>query len=168
MSTKPCIQKILCMLIAFPAVFADASSENHSGASSGVDSVSVNDYIYCPTIESLARDDVNGKWNAPGGWFSQHYSFSTKIDNFLGAAYIGNEIGHVECYFTSNQTGNVRIVLKNTRLVQIPTIDAWQPSDKDPKVKVCKQSSNSGCPFLVYNQDQHIDSLEDTILNIPK
>lgn len=156
----------LCILLLLPAVFADGPDETANVTTAEPMDASQN--IYCPATENLVRDSVTGKWSAPGGWFSQNYSFADKIDYFLGAAYIGNEIGHVECYFTSNETGDVRIVLKNTKLVQVPAIEAWQPSEKDPKVKVCKQSSSSGCPFLIYDETKHVDSLEDTILNIPK
>lgn len=162
------IKPLICISILMPWVFADAPAAKQEPVQQKTGPVDQNAYVYCPTIESLVRDNVNGKWSAPGGWFSQHYSFAKKIDNFLGAAYSGGEIGHVDCYFTSNETGDVRIVLKNTKLVQIPKTDSWAASEKDASVKLCKKDSSDGCPFFIYNESQHIGSLEDAILNIPK
>ena len=171
MATKLLIKICLSILLCVPLAFADASVDatpNVTSNASEAAQLDTSKYVYCPLVESLVRDDVNGKWSAPGGWFSQHYSFAKKIDKFLGAAYSGNEIGRIECYFISNETGDARIVLKNTKLVQLPVIDAWVVSEKNSKVKVCKQNTSGSCPFLLYDESQNAGSLEDAILNIPK
>lgn len=164
MSKKILFFKIVCLSLIANITFAAPDSDQSNDVTPN-ESAS---YIYCPTIESLVRDDVSGKWSAPGGWFSEKYSFAKKIDNNLGAAFIGNDIGRIECYFTSNQTGDERIVLKNTKLMQLPEIDVWQTSDKNKNVKVCKTNADLGCPFLAYNEVSKIDNIEDAILNMPK
>lgn len=125
-------------------------------------------FVYCPKVESLARDDVSGKWSAPGGWYSMKYSFAKQVNAYLGASYRGDGIGRIACYYTSNETGDARIILKNTKLTQLPDLDVWTNSEKDKKIKVCKEDTNVGCPFIVFQESQHIDSLEDAILGMPK
>lgn len=148
---------IICLFMSF----GYADSESTQAADS-------QQYIYCPKVESLVRDDVSGKWSAPGGWFSVKYSFAKQINDYLGASYHGDDIGRIECYYTSHDTGDARIILKNTKLTQIPKLDVWKDSEKDKKVKVCKMNNSVGCPFILYQEKQHLESLEDAILNMPK
>ena len=131
-------------------------------------SVNTQQFVYCPKVESLVRDDVSGKWSAPGGWFSMKYSFAKQVNEYLGASYRGNDIGRIACYYISNETGDERITLKNTKLTQLPSLDVWKNSEQDKKIKVCNADTNVSCPFIVFQESQQIESLEDAILGMPK
>tara|TARA_X000000950_G_C13619770_1_gene538897 strand:- start:17 stop:502 length:486 start_codon:yes stop_codon:yes gene_type:complete len=124
--------------------------------------------VYCPLTKDLVKDSVSGKWSAPGGWYSQAYSFAKKVDNYLGAAYTGKDIGRIDCYYSSIETGDVRIVLKNTVLVTLPAVDSWQPSPKAKDVKVCQANAANGCPFVLYQETGQIKDLQKAIMDIPK
>ena len=171
MFKKP-LYTVMLFLLVTPMVFSDQTvveSKNESSKSEvSEDQAEVAKYVYCPGIKSLARDDVSGKWNAPDGWFSVSYSFAKKIDHYLGAAFTGGNIGHIECYYTSSETGDKRIVLKNTKLVELPKLDVWQVSDQNSKVSICKPNTDQDCPFILYQENQHPQDLESAILNMPK
>lgn len=161
------------VVLAYFCLFSTLTFANEGAASGGNTAnvqaqVDVSKYRYCPEKSTLVRDGANGKWSAPGGWYSQSYSFAKKITGYVGAVYIGSEIGRIDCYYVSTDTGDDRIIIKNTTLAQLPSVESWQVSAKDRNVKTCKANASSGCPFIIYEEEGKISDIKKAILTIPK
>lgn len=132
--------------------------------------------IYCPQVERLTKDPVMGKWSTQGGWYSQEYSFASQLDAFNGAIYQGDEIGRVTCQYSSSQTGDRLIVLKNTMLVQLPkmqngdeknTSSKWQKAEAGNGME-CKTNQLGDCPFMLYTEQAQKQDINQTILMLPQ
>lgn len=131
--------------------------------------------IYCPRVETLAKDPVMGKWSTQGGWYSQEYSFVAKLDAFDGAIYQGEDMGRIICQYSASETGDRLIMLKNTMLVQLPESTngggqspyKWQKSNQR-NTMICMSSRLEDCPFLLYHEETQGRDINQTILMLPQ
>ena len=62
--------------------------------------------IFCPQVIHLQKNASKGNWGAQtkaGTWKSYGMSFATKITEYVGAQWTGEEVGQVTCIYNSEQ-----------------------------------------------------------------
>jgi len=111
---------------------------------------------YCPALNELTLDTATRIWSAPGGWKSYEQSFATEITQFLGAQWIGIEIGQIACIYAGKEKYTFPILLIYNTLVQAPKDGAWQENTKDGYYH-CTNSQINQCPFYPVKKRQSED-----------
>ncbi|OGT25404.1 MAG: hypothetical protein A3B71_04970 [Gammaproteobacteria bacterium RIFCSPHIGHO2_02_FULL_42_43] len=149
------MKKILNILIIFVAVttvmwrgaaLAQPASQPQSVSS------------YCPLITDITQDPVKKNWQAPaayGRWKSYHLSFANQLTQFLGAQWVGENIGQVTCIYQSvqnfteegkqktQQSLSVKLVFDT--LTYQPTGGKWRHSKRG--VYNCRARTEADLPF---------------------
>jgi len=124
--------------------------------------------VYCPLISAIQKNNADGNWyaqTAAGSWKSYHISFGNQLTGFLGAQWIGVNVGQVACIyqaaqqFTAQGTPTSQAVLPIHlifhHMVLQPSIGKWQQYQKTETYNCAPQTQadlpfdQSNCPFTV-------------------
>ena len=94
----------------------------------------------CPSVDQLVKEGLI--WSGPEGWKSTDDSFIDKIENFMGAQWIGINLGHIVCFYRGTEEYTFPVTLERSNLlVPKPAGENWGKdqggyticSSKDPK-----------------------------------
>ena len=116
--------------------------------------------ILCPDISDIKKNPREGNWIAEtdqGTWKSFHLSFATNLTQFVGAQWVGANLGQVTCVydseqrFTSNGQPIVRPILPVLLIFQtlafLPDTGKWENPKGKQGVRNCVSLQQSDCPF---------------------
>jgi hypothetical protein len=101
---------------------------------------------YCPRVEKLTIDQ-NYIWHAPGGWKSGDPSFNKQLDTFVGAQWIGINVGEIICAYQKSTGKDFPVTLYRRVLVTAPRGGKWT-EDKGGH-QDCRSNQVADCLFLV-------------------
>ncbi len=104
---------------------------------------------YCPQPSKLIKNGLY--WGtATGGWKSYSESFDTTITSFLGAQWVGVNVGKMICIYKGNLAISFPITLQNDILSQVPSGDLWGKDQGG--YRNCHSTNMTDCPFVVKTQ----------------
>ncbi|HVV69863.1 MAG TPA: T4SS-associated protein EirA [Gammaproteobacteria bacterium] len=106
----------------------------------------------CPPIEALTRN-LDNTWSAPGGWKSHSPSFLNSVTQFVGAQWIGVNLGEVICIYTKSGKNRFPINLQRPNLVVSPVGGGWT-ADKGG-YKDCISNDPKQCRFFTPQPEKH-------------
>lgn len=102
--------------------------------------------MYCPSVDQLKLNPHTKIWSAPGGWKSYEKSFGTKMKRFMGAQWVGVQLGQIICIYQPVGLFTFPVFIYYNKQVIEPIV-------KSPWVKVkknrlnCALSDRVGCSF---------------------
>lgn len=102
---------------------------------------------HCPPVEVLYSEGGT-VWKAPEGWASNTPSLDDKVDEFIGAQWIGINVGEIICLYGKHDRNNFPVSLQRHMIVNAPTsAEAW--SDDKGGYKNCHSHDITQCSFMV-------------------
>ena len=117
--------------------------------------------FFCPTIKDLKKSTDPNKltWSAPNGWKSFEASFVNKIGTFLGAQWVGANVGQMTCIYHGVVKTSFPVLLIYKTLTLAPKGDKWS---KDlGGYQNCKSSQQKDCPFQIRLRPKQNDIYEE-------
>jgi len=111
------------------------------------------DAHYCPALNELTFDASTRIWSAPNGWKSYEQSFAKEIGQFLGAQWIGIEVGQVACIYAGKDEYTFPILLIHNKLIQTPKKGLWKKNANDGHYHCVTHQINQ-CPFYPLAQSK--------------
>ena len=128
--------------------------------------------VYCPKPSDLKKDPTKLTWSADRNTFrSYDISFSTKIDKFTGAQWVGANVGQITCVYKTFPKTSFPVLLIFHTLTLTPKGDAW--SKNLGGYKNCNSIDRKDCPFIVrlrhrqVNVYQEAESLKSSVPEPP-
>ena len=132
----------------------------HRTARANVNAAPTNPILFCPHASQLQKNPKKGNWRAEtaqGLWKSYGLSFATSITKFVGAQWVGENVGQVTCIYNSEQSftnpGNNQTEIQPTLPVLLvfhtltfqPTAGKWKHVKRG--VYNCYSLQQTDCPF---------------------
>lgn len=116
--------------------------------------------FYCPAPSELNKNGLF--WGtAAGDWKSYSESFDNKVTGFVGAQWVGINVGKMVCIYKGNISMSFPITLQNDTLAQAPTGGLW---GKDlGGYRNCHSVNMADCPFIVKTQSANIQQIYDSL-----
>jgi len=115
--------------------------------------------ILCPEAISLIKEELI--WKAPGGWRSYSQSFVREIKGFVGAQWVGVEVGKMLCIYTGIEKVTFPVVLQNDQLVPQPKSNSWGT------LKVgyvnCKSGVLEDCHFTYKKEETNMENIYEAL-----
>jgi hypothetical protein len=101
---------------------------------------------FCPTPDTLVKKDLF--WGTSGGWVSYGESFDTRITSFVGAEWVGINVGKIICIYRGDKRIAFPIALeqKRNKLAPSPTGPHWSAEQNGRKE--CLSNDVKDCPFM--------------------
>lgn len=138
------------VLIAFSAMGDTAGNASGPAQPSGQTSATTTQQgtlTHCPFPSELIRKNM--WWRAPNNWRSYTRSFVTEIASFIGAQWVGVNVGAIICiYQGKNATDFPVTIQQNAVIVPMPTGGKWQDPDQSGRVN-CYSNNVADCPFTL-------------------
>jgi hypothetical protein len=101
--------------------------------------------IFCPLPSQLVKNGLY--WATPtGNWKSYSESFDATVTTFVGAQWIGINVGKMVCIYKGNLAMSFPITLQNDTLTQIPTGGNWGTDQGG--FRNCHSTNTTDCPFI--------------------
>ncbi len=100
----------------------------------------------CPRPDQLQKDE-NMIWHGPNDWKSYNQSFADEIGEFLGAQWLGINVGKVICIYSAKNKTTFPITLERNAIVPSPVGGMWGPDQGGHKD--CHASMPADCPFVI-------------------
>ena len=101
-------------------------------------------YMFCPKAETLYKEKL--LWYAHGGWKSDTPSFVNHIVVFVGAQWIGVNVGKIICLYTGGQKEAFPVAIERDNLTNSPVTGSWGKNLGG--YKTCHGSKVTDCPFV--------------------
>ena len=116
--------------------------------------------LFCPEPDQLVRHGL--WWEAGKLWKSYSQSFVQDIDSFIGAQWIGINVGKIICLYKGKQRITFPVALEPVHplLVISPTAPNWITTEHD--YKKCTSNDVKDCPFNI-RKPKVFDNLYDQI-----
>jgi hypothetical protein len=161
---KPFVS-ILILLLAIWVVPLEAQSllvnnnqtplTTNSASQAPNDAVSIQT-VYCPQPSQLIKSGLY--WGTVvGGWKSYSESFDQRIASFVGAQWVGINVGKMICIYKGNLAMSFTIPLQNDTLSQVPTGGLW---GKDlGGYRNCHSTNVQDCPFVVKTETVNMQQI---------
>jgi hypothetical protein len=114
---------------------------------------------YCPAISELIKENLI--WSARNGiWKSFSQSFATEIDHFLGAQWIGINVGKIICLYQGKGSFDFPIALEPEKTISIlePKSETWR-SERNG-YRMCRSTNVKDCPFYTKAVEEETDVYE--------
>lgn len=116
--------------------------------------------VYCPPPSELVKNGLY--WGTPtGGWKSYGESFDKEVATFIGAQWVGINVGKMMCIYKGNLKMSFPIIIQNDTLSQVPSGHSWG-SDLGG-YRNCHSTNMEDCPFIVKKQKVNIQQIYDTL-----
>ena len=114
--------------------------------------------FYCPLPTELYQENLF--WKAPYGWRDYSTSFAKAIKGFIGAQWIGVNLGKIICLYNGLEDNGLEendfpIALERDVLIQKPQGQHWKL--KPNGYEVCDSDNTMDCLFL----PQEVSAQED-------
>ncbi len=139
---------LIGLLTLSPLIWAQSST-----------SQKVKNIFYCPAIQSIKKNNKTLNWYAPGGYKSYETSFASKVTSFLGAQWVGANVGQITCVYHSQQHSTFPILLVFHTLTYQPKSGRW--SKNLGGYFNCKSHKQKDCPFSVRLQSKPKDLYQE-------
>lgn len=153
------MKKILTITILIIAI---AATVWHRAAFSEITSVTEPNSV-CPPIDKILKNPTKGNWTAEtqdGLWKSYDMSFATSLTRFVGAQWVGVNLGQITCIYHSEQEFTMQgqpTIQKTLPVLLVFHALTFEPTDnKNWKllsrgVYNCEPEKNgtSDCPFKI-------------------
>jgi hypothetical protein len=112
--------------------------------------------VYCPLPTDLIKNGLF--WGtAVGGWKSYSESFDANVSRFIGAQWVGINVGKMVCIYKGNLALSFPITVQNDTLALAPSGGLW---GKDlGGYRNCHSSNPADCPFIVKAQSVNINQI---------
>lgn len=108
---------------------------------------------YCPQPTDLVRNGVN--WSAPGGWKSNQVSFTTQLRRFIGAQWIGTNVGRVLCLYTGDNINDFPVQIVLPALAILPDLPVWDTTSDTSQVNCVSQNNQvCDCPIQIFRDEE--------------
>jgi len=140
-----------------------------SASSAMADSAAPSDhFFFCPMPQELEKEPVKKTWSAQRlQWRSYEISFVDKVTKFLGAQWVGANVGQLTCVYSGDDPKEFPILLIFSTLVYSPETDKWS---KDlGGFRNCKTDDPQHCPFKprMQNRPEDINLQLEQLKNLP-
>lgn len=116
--------------------------------------------FYCPQPAELVKNGLY--WGtALGGWKGYSESFDASITSFLGAQWVGVNVGKMICIYKGNLAISFPVTIQNDILAQAPAEGLW---GKDlGGYRNCHSTNIADCPFVVKSQSVNMNQIYQSI-----
>jgi len=102
--------------------------------------------FYCPAPSALIKNGLY--WGtSTGGWRSYSESFDTSVVSFIGAQWVGVNVGKMICLYKGNLSMSFPINVQNDTLSLTPSGALWGKDQGG--YRNCHSSNVYDCPFVV-------------------
>ena len=116
--------------------------------------------FYCPQVGELKKDPNKMTWSADNKHFrSYDTSFSNKVDQFIGAQWVGTNVGQITCIYRAFAKSAFPVLLVFHTLTLEPNGNAWTKNLGG--YKNCDTSDRKQCPFTIKLQQKSGDIYEE-------
>jgi len=152
---------ILILILLFFGVTGLATTESKNtattspgitGADAGVWQVPVAGKEYtCPNVQDLTRQNL--RWaSGDGKWTSFSESFSSTLEVFLGAQWMGVRVGKIICLYRGKGSFDFPVALETSKhtLVLDPRGKSWK--QEKTGLKTCMSYNVADCAFIVVDK----------------
>ena len=124
-----------CLLFLFIQTgFALPSSDNNATTE------------YCPQVSDLILKDM--WWGAPHSWRSYSRSFVRKISDFVGAQWVGVNVGVIICIYQGANANDFPVTIQRSTIVPLPKGGSWILKKHAGHID-CYSNQVTDCPFVV-------------------
>lgn len=105
-------------------------------------------HFTCPAISSLAKDPVSMTWHTKDNHFkSYNKSFANKLKEFIGAQWVGTNVGQVFCVYKGFENDTFPILLSFHTLTLEPHEGDGQWGKDQGGFRNCTAKAQSDCAF---------------------
>jgi len=110
---------------------------------------------YCPKANTLTKTVLH--WKSGNIWISRQRSFANKIDKFIGAQWIGVNIGQIVCLYKGDNSFTFPVILQTIHpvLIRKPHSRHWFKTKRG--YKECFSSNVKDCKFYQKNLHTAVD-----------
>lgn len=116
--------------------------------------------LYCPQPSELIKNGLY--WGtATGGWKSYSESFDATISSFVGAQWVGINVGKMVCIYKGNLSMSFPVTVQNDTLSLSPTGGLW--GNDLGGYKNCHSSNILDCPFVVKTQSVNMQQIYQSL-----
>jgi hypothetical protein len=116
--------------------------------------------LICPLPSALIKNGLF--WGtATGDWKSYSESFDSSISSFMGAQWVGINVGKMVCIYKGNLATSFPITIQNDTLSQAPTGSKWGTDQGG--FRNCHSANVQDCPFIVKTQSVNIQQIYKTL-----
>jgi hypothetical protein len=116
--------------------------------------------VFCPQPNELVKNGLY--WGTRfGDWKSYSESFHSDITGFIGAQWVGINVGKMICIYKGNEKIAFPVTLQSDTLAQTPMGGHWG-SDLGG-YRNCESNSVYDCPFTVQKQVTTIEQIYESI-----
>lgn len=117
--------------------------------------------FFCPLVKDLRKQGVY--WVSGDNWRSYSESFTNRIGSFIGAQWIGVQVGKIICLYVSDDKNfdfPISLEQIQSSIVIQPNGNSW--SALIDNHKICHSTNVVDCPFYV-KQEEKIDDIYKAI-----
>ncbi len=144
----------ICLLLTF-------SLSSYASSAAKPTAKPANQNNYCPTVNKLTKQGM--RWDGPGGWKSYSDSFVKQTKYFIGAQWIGINVGKIICLYRGDDSLTFPVALeRNDVLIKAPKIDKthYWTQDRGGYME-CRSADIKKCPFKILAPPPKKDIYED-------
>jgi len=102
--------------------------------------------LFCPPVNKLTKK--GDWWGAAGDWRSYSQSFVNQLSGFIGAQWVGVNVGTMICIYQGGVGTSFPVTIQNSTLVPSPKGAGWGIYRKGRKS--CYSSNVNDCPYYFY------------------
>lgn len=114
---------------------------------------------YCPPVSALVKEGL--WWRSGTNWKCFNQSFVNEIDSFIGAQWVGVQLGKVICMYQGKNTFDFPIALEPITPVPVIEPDGAGWSSNINGYRLCKSTNNMDCAFYVKVETKPKDIYEE-------
>lgn len=115
---------------------------------------------FCPQSNQLIKNGLY--WGtSTGGWKSYSESFDTTVVSFVGAQWVGINVGKMVCIYKGNLPISFPITIQNDTLSQVPSGGLW--GNDLGGYRNCHSGNVLDCPFVVKTQTVNIQQIYESL-----
>lgn len=101
---------------------------------------------YCPEVTQLVRKGL--WWGASGSWRSYSTSLVKEVSNFVGAQWVGINVGVIICIYKGQNATDFPVTVQRSIIVPMPTSQGWIRELQSGRMD-CYSNQVTDCPFVV-------------------
>jgi hypothetical protein len=117
--------------------------------------------VFCPQPSELVKNGLY--WGTRfGDWKSYSESFHSDITGFIGAQWVGINVGKMICIYKGNEKIAFPVTLQSDTLAQTPMGGHWGRSDLGG-YRNCESNNVYDCPFIVKKQVTNMEQIYESI-----
>ena len=107
-------------------------------------------HFTCPAISALTKDPVNMTWHTKDNQFkSYNKSFASGLKEFIGAQWVGTNVGQVFCVYKGIESDTFPVLLSFHTLTLEPHEGDGQWGKDQGGFRNCASKAQSDCMFMM-------------------